>query len=454
MSIPPVSEASIPPVRLGFWRTRYTMFVGFYYCYVFMQLDRQLVPLLMPAISSALGMSAKQIGTMYMFFGFSYALSTLYGGLLASKIGPKRIIALSIGAFSIALWWTGAVTSYMSFLYRYIIFGLAEGMEAGGAGQLLGRWFPRWERAKATALWSTTWVLTPAWLPLLAIPVYNAVGWRWTFALAGLFGLLGLVICKLLIFDRPEDFRWRGKSIPRIEIEETYQEEILDLQKAGKKDVTYEDAAALKPASVFSPFKNYKLWIMAIATFFHNNVFWGLAMWLPLFLTKNLGLSMTSMGGSMVVYNGLGFLGQLTAGYLADYLGHRKWFVVGSNACAVVTLVFLSKFAETASIPVLYLMLGITGFTLQWCWATLGAWTAETVGPELAGSGIGLLNFCGQMGTAVSGQVTGLLVITVAGVQKFNDVMLYWSGCALVAAILYSLVKEQVRLKKGKLVVE
>jgi MFS family permease len=119
--------------------------------------------------------------------------------------------------------------------------------------------------------------------------------------------------------------------------------------------------------------------------------YWGAAFWIPTFLTKERGVSLTTMAGfSFVMYIGM-FLGFQFFGWLSDRIGRRRSMMAAFAAVAVAVGAYI-----VVRSPVFLFWWGIVvGFGLCGSGGVLGAYYAELF-PERVRAYAG--GFCWNMG--------------------------------------------------------
>ncbi|GFN23403.1 MFS transporter [Thermanaeromonas sp. C210] len=433
------------------WRIRYTALICMWIAYCMLQLDRQKTTVLMPVIREDIGLDHAQIGILIGTFTLIFATMQFISGYIVNRVGLKRVMAVALAGFSVSTWWTGFVTSFESFLFRYAIFGWFEGLNPPAAVQLVSRWFPKRERGKASAVWATTWVITPIWAPIVAVALMNATSWRWVFGFCALAGLPALLLIKYFIFDRPEQYRFKGKTMPEYELEEIYEDEIAEEQKKNPaKVITYKDVinkkdgTALRVADVY---KNVSIWLLSLAAFFHNTLFWGMNIWLPLYLTEVHKYNMQTMAILVGLYNLSGAIGQFLCGAVSDRIGVRRPFMIASNLLSLLFMIlFVTLIKPGTPFIVTALLLLVTGFFLNMHWAVQAALSSELSSPDLGSVAIGVVNGMAQYGSAAAGYVTGFLVYkTPQGTTVYDNAFIYWGLSALLAALFVYLIKEKSR---------
>src|SRR5262249_47967734 len=111
--------------------------------------------------------------------------------------------AVSIAAWSLAAMAHAAASSVAGFALARSALGLGEGGNFPSAIKAVAVWFPKRERAFATALFNSGAnvgaIIAPATIPALAA----IGGWRLPFIVAGVAGFVWLVFWKFL-YDAPE----------------------------------------------------------------------------------------------------------------------------------------------------------------------------------------------------------------------------------------------------------
>jgi len=119
--------------------------------------------------------------------------------------------------------------------------------------------------------------------------------------------------------------------------------------------------------------------------------YWGAAYWIPTFLTRERGLSLTMMADfSLVMYVGM-FFGFQFFGFLADRIGRRRAMIAAFGTIAVAVWVYI-----VVRDPVFLFWWGIVvGFGLPGVGGVLGAYFAELF-PERVRAYAG--GFCWNMG--------------------------------------------------------
>jgi ACS family glucarate transporter-like MFS transporter len=152
--------------------------------------DRVAIAVAAPFITQDLGLSRTQMGWALFAFGWAYALFEIPGGWLGDRIGSRRVL------MRIVIWWsaftaaTGWAWSAISLVVIRALFGAGEAGAFPNLTRILTTWLPVKERERAQAtLWLATRV-SGAFTPVIIALSIGAIGWRHTFEVCGLLGVV------------------------------------------------------------------------------------------------------------------------------------------------------------------------------------------------------------------------------------------------------------------------
>ena len=123
--------------------------------YTLSYIDRQILGLIKPLLDEQLGWTNEQFGLTNSFFQGAYALSLLIFGWLIDKYGTKIGYAASIFAWSLAALGHAFVNTISGFFVARVALGLGEGGNFPSAIKAVALWFPKRERATATAIFNS-----------------------------------------------------------------------------------------------------------------------------------------------------------------------------------------------------------------------------------------------------------------------------------------------------------
>src|SRR6187551_3133473 len=166
-------------------------------------IDRQVLALIKGTLDTELGWTNTQFGWTNAAFQLAYAVSLFLFGWFIDRKGVKIGYAVSIAAWSLAAAGHALVGSVNGFIAARVALGVGEGGNFPSSIKAVAHWFPKRERAFATALFNSGAnvgaIVAPAIVPVIAA----AWGWRAAFVVMGMVGLLWLLVW-LPFYDSPE----------------------------------------------------------------------------------------------------------------------------------------------------------------------------------------------------------------------------------------------------------
>src|SRR4051812_31277035 len=101
-----------------------------------------------------LGMDDRMKGEAAGIFFLGYVLLQIPGGYLASRWSARKLVSLLLVAWGVCAVGCGLAQTFRQFEVMRFLLGVAESGVFPATLVLLGNWFPRAERARATAYWS------------------------------------------------------------------------------------------------------------------------------------------------------------------------------------------------------------------------------------------------------------------------------------------------------------
>jgi len=257
-------------------------------------LDRQIISLLKAEMSADLGWTDQDYGRLAAYFQFAAAAAYLVTGWLVDKLGVKWGNVIGVGAWSIA-----AAAHGWHFVACRVGLGATEAMGTPLIIKTVAAIFPADQRSLAIGLQTLIAAIGLVGLPFL-IPWMDAhFGWRGAFIIAGLAGiviiLLWVTVTRGVTFDD-------GAELPRIDMA--------------------DDGQPYGPILT-----ERRTWAIAIAKALSDATWWLFLYWLPDFYRREFNLSGNSLAAAMAIaYFGSGG-GAFAWGWLSTRLLERGWSV-------------------------------------------------------------------------------------------------------------------------------
>jgi MFS transporter, DHA1 family, inner membrane transport protein len=170
---------------------------------------------LLPMFARDLGIDAPTAGHVISAYALGVVVGAPVIAVVAARVARRTLLTILMGMFALANGMSGLAPTYHWMLVFRFLSGLPHGAYFGAAALMATSVVP--ENRRTAAVGRVFLGLTCA--TILGVPVADwlgqAVGWRWSFGLVALFGVLTMAIVRLLAPAQPA----HAKSSPLREIE-------------------------------------------------------------------------------------------------------------------------------------------------------------------------------------------------------------------------------------------
>ena len=414
-------------------------------------LDRTKTAALMPLIAASLAMSTAHVGWVNFGFFLGYACVQPLAGFLTDKVGPRKMLALSVGAFAVFTWTMAFVGDWQQLLVRNVLFGISQGAEVTAGARLVATWFPQRTRGRAFSVHQSAYTIAPVLVPFVAVPLAQALGsWRWSFIVISLLGVPVLFLIDRFVTDRPE----RNRRVSEQELVTIFGAD--EAKKPGNVDdpAQARSSAELPPGERVTPYRaifvNRSVLLMLVAGFFGLLASWGLTTWLPLYGTTQLRLPLLLAGTLASAVWGGAFCGVMIGGWLSDKVFGTKrtpiWLLGGIGMALAIA--WAATFQRGVPLIEAYAAFFVAGFCSAWSpVGTLFApYLGELLTPGAVGRSLGVVVLGGMVGSAVAQPVTAALVIHTASGPEYWPAFLLFAACGIVSCICVAgMIEPRVR---------
>ena len=349
-------------------------------------LDRACIAVAGPRMQKDLHISPAGWGWVTGIFFFAYAVFEIPTGSLADRLGPRRVLT------RIVLWWsaftslTGAASNYWALLAIRFSFGAGEAGAFPNFTACISRWFPGIERAQALGLVIMASQIGGALSPLLVVPIQVRYGWRTSFYLFGVFGVLWAVAWYRWYRDTPSQMRKVSQR---------------ELDEIGSTSFPAHESL---PWNVALRSKNLWSVMLMAGSFFFS--------WFQTFLVKARGFSEKQLLLSTLPFL-FGACGNAGGGFASDALVRRLGLKWGRRACGMMgaggAAIALVIALLTANKILVLVFLGFTYMGIAFVQPTSFAVCID-IARRYAGAVAGAMNTAAQCGAFLCSIIFGYLV--------------------------------------------
>jgi len=310
---------------------------------------------LIPRLAGSFGVGEERMGLIVPAYLFPYGISTLFFGLLSDRLGRRRIMLGSLGAFVVLT----ALTATSRTAEQMTLWRLVTGLGASGvvplALALVADLFPFEKRGRPLGWLFGAMAGGSALGSTVGVVVEPFIGWRALFV--GVAALGALLFLALRPYAALIGTKAASTGLSLGQVMAGYRELLLNAR--GLRTYGF---------------------VLINATF-HAGVF----TWLGLYLSRRYGLSEVGIGLALLGYGVPGFLLGPVIGRAADRWG-RRWLIPVGLAVGAVGAALL-----VPDVPLVAAALAITVLSLGYDMTQpLLAGIVTALGGKRAGQAMGL----------------------------------------------------------------
>lgn len=378
------------------------VFILLYLGYMISYIDRTAISLALSHIGKEFNAGPAELGIVLSAFYLGYAAMQIPGGWLADRFGSKIVIVVSIALWSVFTLMTGLAWSLASLLVIRFLFGLGEGSYPSSAMKGVAEVYARKDRPKMAGLMISSNYVGSFVAPLIIAPLIIWLGWRDVFLAIGLAGIVFAAMYAV--------------AVKRVAV---VQEDVTGVRHGSK-------------VSVKELLRMPLLWKIVVVWFCLSLVNKGLDAWMPMYLLTARGLDLKTVGLLLP----LPFIAASVATAMGGWLmtrffdGKEKYLMMGS---CVLTGVFLYGMYKGQTTTQVIAFQTAAYFFKSFVFATAFALPTKILSQRLVGTGIGMVNFGGQLAGFVSPMAIGFLV---AYYDNYDAAFLFLLGAVVVSALV------------------
>ncbi|MGJ9459899.1 MFS transporter [Oceanobacillus sp. CF4.6] len=382
------------------------LIISIMFGYALTYMDKNMIAAAIIPMEAELGLSASQSGLLMSMFFIGYTVMQVPSGWLSDKIGPKKVLLISIGTILVATLFFGFVSALVLLMVIRLVAGLGHAGVPTSATKVVSNTIqPKQKMFVQSLILSTSGIGG-----ILAFTLGSTlINMNWRYAYYGL-ALLFAVSILMIFFFFPNK-----KKYPNGE------QEI-------KKDKV--------PIRVV--FKDKNVFILFTALLFLNIVLYGYLSWLPSLYEAEFGFDLKAISIILGINAILMSVGALSSSFIVNkvFKGKDKRFALtGIILCGLACIVF----AMTDSLFLSIIMMFIFTLTSNAVFVTLFSWPHKLIRPAVIGTSIAIINMGSTIGGFLSPTITGYLISAYGG--NYNVAFIAMGISAFICGLVILLVR-------------
>jgi sugar phosphate permease len=384
--------------------------------------------MILPSMQAALDLTNTQTGVLATGNFIGYLAMGTVGGFVASRYGPRRVIALFMLLTGLTMLLTGLVDGFWGALAWRVLTGVGSGGSNVPVMALLSAWFAARRRGLASGIAvggsSLGLILIGSFVPRI-LDGFGEDGWRYSWYILGagvlLLGVLGFVLLR----ERPEE-----KGLLAIGTDP-------DRRTAPQPGVGREKASRPSGALDWKQvYRSGSLWHLALVYVAFGFSYVIYVTFFAKYLQAEAGYSKEAAGNLWAIVGWISVFCGLIWGTVSDAIGRQY-------GLALVYLVQGAAFAVFAlwrSPPGYVLSTVLFGLTAWSIPGIVAAACGDCVGARLAPAAFGFVTLFFGLGQATGPSVAGALADRMG---SFGPAFLLAAGVALVGGVASLMLRPQ-----------
>jgi ACS family hexuronate transporter-like MFS transporter len=295
-------------------------------------LDRQTLSVLAQTIKQDLRLTDVQYSHITTAFLISYTVMYAVSGRLIDLMGTARGFTVFVSGWSVANMLHALARTALQFSVFRFLLGATEPANFPAGVKAVSEWFPMKERALAVGIFNSGTALGA----MLAMPVVSLIAWAWGWPMAFVVtGGLGFIWVAVWVpFYRLPRQHERLSAAERELILSGTQAPDGRPSEAGRGQQDREDEGQVPLLQLL---EMKETWGCVMVRFLTDPISYFLTFWIPLYLQKERGFTLTHLAKYAWLPYAAYFLGHLASGAIPRWLVSRGWSLNRARKATILT---------------------------------------------------------------------------------------------------------------------
>jgi ACS family hexuronate transporter-like MFS transporter len=394
-------------------------------------IDRQVIGLLKPTLTTVFHWDNTTFGTINGIFQFFYAFGLLSFGWLVDRVGTKIGYTVSIIIWSVFAMAHALARSTFGFTIARSGLGLGESGNFPTAIKSVAEWFPKRERALATGIFNSGANIGAVVAPIMVPLILASFGWQMAFIVTGSLGFIWLILW-LIFYEIPS----REKRLGQAEYAYIHSDDDGAPDTGVRTKVPWGTLLRIR-----------QTWAFIFGKFLTDPIWWFFLFWLADYFHKTFNLDVMKPGWPLVIIYSSTTIGSIGGGYFSGALIKKGWPVY--KARKTVMLIFAFCVVPVFSVQYFHNMWMVVAL-ISLAAAAHQAWSANIfttcsdMFPKKAVSSVtGIGGMAGSIGGIIFQPLVGWILDYFTRTQNvtlgYNFIFMICGGAYLVAWLVMHL---------------
>lgn len=412
--------------------------------------------LVLPSMQAGLGLDNTQAGGLATANLIGYSVLAVLGGALASRFGPRIVIALGLACAGAAMLLTATVDGFIGAAAWRFVTGMGSGASNVPVMGLMAAWFGVRRRGLASGVAvagsSLALIVLGPTVPRI-IAAGGEAGWRDSWLWFGVATLALAVLSYLVLRNRPGDMGLlplggdtgaSGERDPGGSAATTVEGARAPADPAGTASEQPRASGVGQTGSGSARLGGGLQWglVYRSPTVWHLGlvyVAFGFSYIIYMtFFTKYLvneaGYSASGAGNLFMLMGWVSLLCGVIWGAVSDAIG-RKWALVIVYLIQMTSFALFDLWASPTGFLISAVLFGLTAWSIP---AIMAAACGDALGSRLAPAALGFVTAFFALGQSLAPTVAGALADSAG---SFGPAFLLAAGVALAGAVMASFLR-------------
>ncbi|MBB6443988.1 MFS transporter [Bacillus benzoevorans] len=416
-----------------FNRFHVALFIWSFMVILFDGYDLSVYGTVLPVLMEEWKLDPVVAGSMGSYGLFGMMFGAILFGILADKIGRKKVILINVAIFSLFTFLCAFADNATHFsIYRFIA-GLGLGGIMPNIAALITDYAPNKMKIKLVSLTLVSFAVGGAMAPTLGVLLIQNFGWQSVFWVAG----SPLLALPFMMAQLPESTSYLVRTNKKEKLFATLNK-INPALTFNANDEIVEEKVNVTKVPVVGLFKeNRALSTVAFwfAFFCALLMVYGLNTWLPKLMIA-AGYGLNSSLTFLIALQGGAVIGILTLSSLCEKYGSKRVLIPTYIAGTIA----LSLLGFGGNSVVIFILVAIAGAATTGAQVLIQAYVTSFYPSEMRSTGIGIASGVGRLG-GMLGPILGGFLLTLTLPNFMNFVVFAVAG--LIAAISISLIQDK-----------